>query len=367
MNGSRVRGAAIGGVIACGLLMAGAGGVGVAAATAAPDDAAAPRSDRAREHPGRSLKPSTTRKDRSSGAENRRNNVGDARSTPGKRGGDPVSPRSRQQRAEFDGSGPGYAPGRDRKSGTRGTFGAASLGTSEGGGIATGLPRNGWLRPGPGPDNPGKPWRPAKPQLPRGGGWPPGWPCPGSGGGSDPQEPAPAQAVVVERDGVGDFQFQRGQALRRVAANTANTAEPSVPAELSERLLERAAPISPQPAPAVVAPPPAAAPPMLPPVVFTPSAPEAAQPAVAPPPLRPAAPPAAPRDSAAERVSTEAAAYRAGYPEYLRGAAMAEVAGLALPGLAGLMALTAAGGVVGYRQAKAGHLVRAAGTARFLQ
>ena len=33
----------------------------------------------------------------------------------------------------------------------------------------------------------------------------------------------------------------------------------------------------------------------------------------------------------------------------------------------GLLALTALGGVVGYRQARAGQLVRAAGTARFLQ
>jgi hypothetical protein len=36
-------------------------------------------------------------------------------------------------------------------------------------------------------------------------------------------------------------------------------------------------------------------------------------------------------------------------------------------GLSGLIVLTAAGGVVGYRQAKAGLAVRAAGTARFLQ
>lgn len=58
---------------------------------------------------------------------------------------------------------------------------------------------------------------------------------------------------------------------------------------------------------------------------------------------------------------------RVGYPEYLREAKTGEVAALALPGLAGLLVLTALGGVVGYRQARAGHLVRAAGTARFLQ
>ncbi|MGB3480947.1 MAG: hypothetical protein WBB07_01860, partial [Mycobacterium sp.] len=59
--------------------------------------------------------------------------------------------------------------------------------------------------------------------------------------------------------------------------------------------------------------------------------------------------------------------FRAGYPQYLRSARVAEVAGLALPGVAGIVALTALGGLLGYRQAKAGHAVRAAGTARFLQ
>lgn len=58
---------------------------------------------------------------------------------------------------------------------------------------------------------------------------------------------------------------------------------------------------------------------------------------------------------------------RVGYPEYLRQAKTGEVAALALPGFAGLLALTALGGFFGYRQAKAGHVVRAAGTSRFLQ
>jgi hypothetical protein len=56
-----------------------------------------------------------------------------------------------------------------------------------------------------------------------------------------------------------------------------------------------------------------------------------------------------------------------GYPEYLREAKTGEVAALAVPGVVGLLVLTALGGVVGYRQARAGHLVHAAGTARFLQ
>jgi hypothetical protein len=58
--------------------------------------------------------------------------------------------------------------------------------------------------------------------------------------------------------------------------------------------------------------------------------------------------------------------FRAGYPEYLRSARMVEVVGLAVPGVAGILALTAVGGLVGYRQAKTGLAVRAAGTVRFL-
>jgi hypothetical protein len=46
---------------------------------------------------------------------------------------------------------------------------------------------------------------------------------------------------------------------------------------------------------------------------------------------------------------------------------MGEVALLALPGFAGILALTALGGVVGYRQAKAGHVVRTVRTNRFMQ
>lgn len=59
--------------------------------------------------------------------------------------------------------------------------------------------------------------------------------------------------------------------------------------------------------------------------------------------------------------------FRLGYPEYLREAKVGEVAVFALPGVLGILALTALGGFLGYRQAKAGHAVRAAGTARFLR
>ena len=57
---------------------------------------------------------------------------------------------------------------------------------------------------------------------------------------------------------------------------------------------------------------------------------------------------------------------RVGYGEYLRSAGISQIAALALPGLAGILVLTGAGGLLGYRQAKAGHGVRSSGIARFM-
>ena len=58
--------------------------------------------------------------------------------------------------------------------------------------------------------------------------------------------------------------------------------------------------------------------------------------------------------------------FRAGYSEYLRTAGVTQMAALALPGVTGILLLTAGGGFIGYRQAKAGHTVRTEGIARFL-
>ena len=74
-------------------------------------------------------------------------------------------------------------------------------------------------------------------------------------------------------------------------------------------------------------------------------------------------PPANVGSNAALRI----ASYRIGYTEYLRTAGLPQVAALALPGIAGILVLTGAGGLVGYRQAKAGHAVRVGGTARFMR
>ncbi|MDA2894117.1 hypothetical protein PDG61_24630 [Mycolicibacterium sp. BiH015] len=58
---------------------------------------------------------------------------------------------------------------------------------------------------------------------------------------------------------------------------------------------------------------------------------------------------------------------RIGYGEYLRSAGLAQIAALALPGVAGILVLTGAGGLLGYRQAKAGQGVRTSGIARFMK
>jgi hypothetical protein len=82
-----------------------------------------------------------------------------------------------------------------------------------------------------------------------------------------------------------------------------------------------------------------------------------------------AEPPAGRQAPAAEtgsNVNVPPASYRVGYTDYLRSAGISQVVALAAPGLAGMLVLTGAGGLVGYRQAKAGHAVRTGGTARFV-
>ncbi|MCW1957884.1 MAG: hypothetical protein KIH64_004915, partial [Mycobacterium sp.] len=56
-----------------------------------------------------------------------------------------------------------------------------------------------------------------------------------------------------------------------------------------------------------------------------------------------------------------------GYPDELRNADLGHLVSTALPGLAALAGMTVLGGLLGYRQAKAGYVLRAAGAARFLQ
>lgn len=121
-------------------------------------------------------------------------------------------------------------------------------------------------------------------------------------------------------------------------------------------------------APAAEAPPiaPAAAPPTVsyrPRTVTVPAAPRPPAPAAVKAP--PAAPVPSPQRPAAGLVPT--APVRLGYPDDLRAADLAKALSMALPGLAALAGMTALGGLVGYRQARAGYLLRAAGAGRFLQ
>ena len=84
-------------------------------------------------------------------------------------------------------------------------------------------------------------------------------------------------------------------------------------------------------------------------------------------PLAGAKPPTAPAPQRPDTGAGLPEGGRLGYPEYLRNAAFAEVAMVALLGLAGIAGITTLGGFLGYRQAKTGYVLRAAGTARFLQ
>jgi hypothetical protein len=61
-----------------------------------------------------------------------------------------------------------------------------------------------------------------------------------------------------------------------------------------------------------------------------------------------------------------APSYRMGYMEYLRVAGIGQVAAVAVPGLSGILILTGAGGLIGYRQARGGSSVRTGSTARFM-
>lgn len=78
-----------------------------------------------------------------------------------------------------------------------------------------------------------------------------------------------------------------------------------------------------------------------------------------------ATPPAAPAVDP-QPVAAQVNPIRLGYPAYLQSASVAEITALAFLGVAGLVTLAGVGGFVGYRQARSGFALRAAGTARFL-
>jgi hypothetical protein len=133
-------------------------------------------------------------------------------------------------------------------------------------------------------------------------------------------------------------------------------------------------------APLVIAPPPVAPPrPVVPPAV--PPVDVAPPPAVgrpggqlhvpssivagAPPGMRGPAPENVP-PPAAGAGPVEVPATRLGYQRYLRTAKVTDMAVVALPGVLGLVLMTAGGTVIGHRQARASNMLRHAGTARFM-
>jgi hypothetical protein len=59
--------------------------------------------------------------------------------------------------------------------------------------------------------------------------------------------------------------------------------------------------------------------------------------------------------------------FRVGYSQALRSAALPELAAIALSGAAGIALFVVFGGLIGYRQAKAGHALPASGAARFVR
>lgn len=66
-------------------------------------------------------------------------------------------------------------------------------------------------------------------------------------------------------------------------------------------------------------------------------------------------------------VLTSGQATRVGYSRYLRQPTPAELALIALPGVAGLLMLTVSGGFIGYRQADSARVFRTRSAARFLR
>jgi hypothetical protein len=62
----------------------------------------------------------------------------------------------------------------------------------------------------------------------------------------------------------------------------------------------------------------------------------------------------------------EPVAFRAGYSDYLRNAGMAQITAIAVPGAVAILLFSLGGGFIGYRQARAGHIIRAEGITRFL-
>lgn len=333
--GSRGRIAAAGFLVASGLL-AGGGSNAVAHAAPAPDSAGADEGDGG-----------TAESGQKNGLNSRpRAGAGDERSTgaeaaahpkPGEwkpRGGRPVD--QKPQRPEEENPPLGVDPD-DGEEGV----GEGPL-TPPGGPV--------WEEP-PTKEEPEVPEKPEDC-------WP-SWP-PGPGSGPEPEPPPP---------GAGGGDDQPGR----------STSRPQIPTTQMPSLLRpENTPSQPdvidaEPGVGVTASDTAVAPITVPIVVALPVAGAASGLPTEPVPRSPgssAAEPAAGRQAPAaesgSNVGVPPASYRTGYTDYLRSAGISQIAALAAPGLAGMLILTGLGGLLGYRQAKAGRAVGTGSAARFV-
>ena len=82
---------------------------------------------------------------------------------------------------------------------------------------------------------------------------------------------------------------------------------------------------------------------------------------------KPLAPPSPPGPDPGVAPLNDPVSYRAGYSDYLRNAGLAQITAIAVPGAAAILLFSLGGGFIGYRQARAGHVIRAEGITRFLR
>jgi hypothetical protein len=78
-----------------------------------------------------------------------------------------------------------------------------------------------------------------------------------------------------------------------------------------------------------------------------------------------AGPPTAPHNGVSPL--GEPVEFRAGYSDYLRNAGIAQITAIAVPGAVAILLFSLSGGFIGYRQARAGHIIRTEGITRFLR
>lgn len=331
MNGSRIGAAAISWTIACGVLVGGAGGLGIAVAAAAPSKngggqggghgSGSGGDNDGRKNAGPHMRSERDRGGKPGGGSGKGGKPGGSNGGPSGHPSKPDGPPKGEGPKGNHGHGHGKPDGGDcgnNGGGKPPDTGGRPPEPDDGGGGEPGKP----------PGNPG-PSVPSIPTSPNGG---------GGGGITPPDLPALAPPVV---SATGVVASQAGSALA--------SAPISVPLVLVPPPINIAVRAVPPPAAPAPAPPPRVAP-----LENVPTGDRFP----------------AGRDRLPSGIGSTTSGlpenFRAGYPQYLRNAQMIEVAGLALPGVLGIFALTAAGGLVGYRQAKASHMVRAAGTARFL-